>query len=105
MVVKSITAGLRLVKEFTWFCVFNTTMTILSMLSLIPKTEGFVLNTLIPRWNYFLNMSIAEYQRTTKEGDQAPNPRLYRLSDGQPCQLYDVAKKGRPLVLNFGSCT
>ena len=36
---------------------------------------------------------------------KAPNPRIYSLETGSKNKLLDLQTKGRPLVLNFGSCT
>lgn len=46
-----------------------------------------------------------EANLTVEVGSPAPNPVLVRLSDGVECHLLDIAKAGRPLVINFGSCT
>ncbi|XP_046544588.1 thyroxine 5-deiodinase-like [Haliotis rubra] len=35
----------------------------------------------------------------------APNPRLHSLDGTQIHRLLDFQKQGRPLVVNFGSCT
>jgi len=35
----------------------------------------------------------------------APNPELNNLTTEKSTMLLDLAQKGRPLVLNFGSCT
>ena len=42
--------------------------------------------------------------RKAFNGVKAPNVKLYSL-DGKPLMLLDLVKAGRPLVLNFGSCT
>ncbi|XP_045134624.1 uncharacterized protein LOC123518083 isoform X1 [Portunus trituberculatus] len=47
----------------------------------------------------------AEVQMVAEQGSRAPNPKLLRLSDRSECRLLDVASKGRPLIINFGSCT
>ncbi|XP_063586619.1 thyroxine 5-deiodinase-like isoform X1 [Penaeus indicus] len=52
---------------------------------------------------WFSNMQ--EANLTVEVGSPAPNPVLVRLSDGVECRLLDMAKAGRPLVINFGSCT
>jgi len=38
-------------------------------------------------------------------GQAAPNPELVSLASGKSTLLLEYAKQGRPLVLNFGSCT
>lgn len=47
----------------------------------------------------------AEVQMVAEQGGRAPNPKLLRFSDRSECHLLDVASKGRPLIVNFGSCT
>ena len=46
---------------------------------------------------------------TVFRGETAPDVSLYKLSksDGKatPCGLLDFAQEGRPLVINFGSCS
>ena len=41
---------------------------------------------------------------TATKGTDAPNSPLLDL-DGTPVQLADLMKPGRPLVINFGSCS
>lgn len=38
-------------------------------------------------------------------GKMAPNPEVVSLDNRKFCKLFDFQKKGRPLILNFGSCT
>jgi len=38
-------------------------------------------------------------------GSQAPNPTLVNLSTKSSTTLLSLAKAGRPMVVNFGSCT
>ncbi|XP_063586617.1 type II iodothyronine deiodinase-like isoform X1 [Penaeus indicus] len=49
--------------------------------------------------------AVRETAMVAHAGGPAPNPTLVRLSDGVECRLLDMAKAGRPLVVNFGSCT
>ncbi len=42
---------------------------------------------------------------TVKTGEQAPNPKVLSSDGTHEYNLLDFAKPGRPLVLNFGSCT
>ena len=47
-------------------------------------------------------------ENATKEalkGEAAPNPPVYDLATGKTVSLLSTASKGRPLVLNFGSCS
>ncbi|ROT82963.1 iodothyronine deiodinase type 3 [Penaeus vannamei] len=58
-----------------------------------------------PRLKAFWFSNMQEANLTVEVGSPAPNPVLVRLSDGVECHLLDIAKAGRPLVINFGSCT
>ncbi|XP_069981455.1 type I iodothyronine deiodinase-like isoform X1 [Penaeus vannamei] len=49
--------------------------------------------------------AVRETTMVAHAGGPAPNPTLVKLSDGSECRLLDLAKAGRPLVINFGSCT
>jgi len=39
------------------------------------------------------------------EGEPAPNPSVYDLATKKTMSLLSTSTKGRPLVLNFGSCS
>ncbi|KAG0721020.1 Thyroxine 5'-deiodinase [Chionoecetes opilio] len=63
-------------------------------------------------WRYFwervklhVHGAVAEAQMVAEQGQRAPNPKVLRYPDRAPCRLLDVAAKGRPLIVNFGSCT
>ncbi len=43
--------------------------------------------------------------RTAQEGKEAPNLGLIKLDGQSEHKILDLCKKGRPLVLSFGSCT
>jgi len=43
--------------------------------------------------------------KEAQEGSPAPNTEVVNLVSRKSGKLLDWAKKGRPLVLNFGSCT
>ncbi|XP_045134625.1 thyroxine 5-deiodinase-like isoform X2 [Portunus trituberculatus] len=58
-----------------------------------------------PRMKELWYSAWAEVQMVAEQGSRAPNPKLLRLSDRSECRLLDVASKGRPLIINFGSCT
>ncbi|KAF2347958.1 Iodothyronine deiodinase [Trinorchestia longiramus] len=53
----------------------------------------------------FVRWSLAEHRITTKVGSPAPNPLVVELEGSRKRRLLDLAKSGRPLVLNFGSCS
>jgi hypothetical protein len=38
-------------------------------------------------------------------GEPAPNIALLKYKDGKKVQLLDFQQLGRPLLINFGSCT
>ena len=46
-----------------------------------------------------------EIQREAIQGYDAPNARLMAVDGKTECKLLDFMKSGRPLVLNFGSCS
>ncbi len=45
------------------------------------------------------------FMRTAREGRKAPNIGLISLEGQTEHKILDLCKKGRPLVLTFGSCT
>ncbi|XP_063873479.1 thyroxine 5-deiodinase-like isoform X3 [Scylla paramamosain] len=58
-----------------------------------------------PRMKELWYSAWAEVQMVAEQGGRAPNRKLLRFSDRSECHLLDVASKGRPLIVNFGSCT
>jgi len=46
----------------------------------------------------------AKHGRGPCEGTAAPDTRLHDLN-GEPLEVLSLSKPGRPLVLNFGSCS
>ena len=57
-------------------------------------------------WPRILQKARIEF--IAEENDQVPNYKLYHMNERAEvteCHLLDFAKPGRPLVLNFGSCT
>jgi len=53
----------------------------------------------------FVKGAINETMMSATKNGVSPNPTLLKLDDGSHCKLLDLAKAGRPLVINFGSCT
>ena len=51
-----------------------------------------------------LHAAYIDFHKHAVLGGNALNVDLVRL-DGTSCKLYDFMKTGKPLVLNFGSCT
>ncbi|XP_047735937.1 type I iodothyronine deiodinase-like [Hyalella azteca] len=81
-----------------------------SALALAPYASDhsknvFNLSYFFFRQNLGLRMALLEYRRKTKVGGSAPNPVVVREDDETTCRMLDAASKGRPLVLNFGSCS
>lgn len=48
---------------------------------------------------------ILDLMKDAQKGQKAPNSEVVSLEDRKLCKLLDFQKKGRPLILNFGSCT
>lgn len=48
---------------------------------------------------------IRDILKTAQEGELAPSPELVDLETRAKVPLLSLARAGRPLVLNFGSCT
>ena len=55
-------------------------------------------------WESMCQNETCNYFKKVKLHSDAPNTTLHTL-DGHECQLLDYMRPGRPLVLNFGSCT
>ncbi|KAA0202076.1 hypothetical protein HAZT_HAZT011268 [Hyalella azteca] len=81
-----------------------------SALTLAPSASDYSKNTFdlsyfFLRQKQMLRMALMEYRRKTQVGGSAPNPVVVREDDETTCRMLDAASKGRPLVLNFGSCS
>lgn len=57
------------------------------------------------RMKVFIDGAVNEVTMVAEEKGKAPNPSLRRLTDKSECRLLDLSRTGRPLVINFGSCT
>ncbi len=70
--------------------------------------DGDLRNSVL-NWKSFKDMidmtHCAIVQLRVWEGGPAPNPSLVDLNGITQYHLLEFAKKGRPLVVNFGSCT
>lgn len=71
-------------------------------LTLVIMTEDIPLLKLL---KFLIDGALAEANMVAEQGGPAPNPKMLRYSDRSECRLLDVASKGRPLIINFGSCT
>ena len=62
-------------------------------------------------WQFFKALVIAAYestivaQKTASQGGDAVNCQLVTADGATQRELFDFMKPGRPLVVNFGSCT
>ena len=52
-----------------------------------------------------LKSGLIQANRKAELNEEAPNPALLELTTKKLVKLLDYQKPGRPLVLNFGSCT
>lgn len=57
------------------------------------------------RLKAFIECAWNELMMTAEENGRAPNTTVIRMSDRKEARLLDFARAGRPLVVNFGSCT
>ena len=55
-------------------------------------------------WTH-LRAHLSNAMREAELGQKAPNPRVVDLASKRLTSLLDHQRPGRPLVLNFGSCT
>ncbi len=56
-------------------------------------------------WKPIWNEVCQPLYETVKQGGKAPNPKVLSQDGATVYSLLDFAKPGRPLVLNFGSCS
>ncbi|CAH1243407.1 DIO1 [Branchiostoma lanceolatum] len=56
-------------------------------------------------WTEWKERYLNELQCETRVGGKAPDAPLLHMDGLTQARLVDFAKKGRPLVVNFGSCT
>jgi len=54
---------------------------------------------------FFLESAINDAMKAARLGSEAPNPTVLNLTSSQLTPLLSLAKQGRPMILNFGSCT
>ncbi|CAL4187543.1 unnamed protein product [Meganyctiphanes norvegica] len=99
----------RLVIAFLW----NIFVTLKSVLGTSEVSEHFTITYVaVGDVNYFwqrlrnmVRNIFQEVMADTSLHGKSPNPTMLRLDTNSKCQLLDLAKAGRPLVINFGSCT
>lgn len=53
----------------------------------------------------FIEKAINDVLKQAKVGSKAPNPIIFSMTTSKLTPLLSLSKRGRPLVLNFGSCT
>ena len=82
---------------------------------LFPKQHSKVVGKLTPEefvssygsynaWKMCCKCYKLDIFKTVREGGEAYNASVV-TADGKQCRLLDFEKRGRPLILNFGSCT
>jgi len=54
---------------------------------------------------FFIDSAIKDVLKEAKVGSDAPNPIIFNMTTSKLTPLLSLSKRGRPLVLNFGSCT
>jgi hypothetical protein len=55
-------------------------------------------------WVGLSKSAVIDALKTIHQGSPVKDEQLYHL-DRTPCRLQDFMKPGRPLAVNFGSCT
>jgi len=53
----------------------------------------------------FIEKAIKDVLKEAMVGSDAPNPIIFNMTTSKLTPLLSLSKRGRPLVLNFGSCT
>jgi len=53
----------------------------------------------------FIEKAINDVLKQATVGSKAPNPIIFNMTTSKLTPLLSLSKRGRPLVLNFGSCT
>ena len=100
MMLYYIRSALILLRTIIWF--------ILQWPRYLIQREEVVQNSENPlsweRLKYQAYTDLLAVRQTAKLGNKAPNCEMKTL-EGESCNLLDIMKLGRPLVLNFGSCT
>lgn len=93
-----------------WILIFLRTIIwfILQWPRILIQREKVVQNSENPlswqRLKYHIFKDLLALHHTAKLGNKAPNCNM-KTVEGEPCNLLDFMRLGRPLVLNFGSCT
>jgi len=52
-----------------------------------------------------VSIEVGDILKEAQLGEDAPNPELYDLVKGETTFISNLAKPGRSMVINFGSCT
>ena len=93
-----------------WILTFLRTLVwfVLQWPRLLVQREKVIQNSENPlgweRLKYHVYKDLLALRQTAKLGNKAPDCKMKTL-DGKTCNLLDIMKLGRPLILNFGSCT
>ena len=99
---------LKLIAQLCLTCVILCLMTIPKLGDILQRQIPGNFSLLVDRTTFqrHLNNFIREvFYRTAIAGKPAPNAKLMNLKTKEFSYIHDLGRKGRPLVLNFGSCT
>jgi len=75
------------------------------MMDSIKSTEDIGFMFSLDKVKMMTMNNIRDILKEAQVGQPAPNPELIDLETRAKLPLVSLAKAGRPLVLNFGSCT
>jgi len=75
------------------------------MINSIKSTEDLGFMFSLDKVKMITMNNIRDILKEAQVGQPAPNPELVDLETRAKLPLVSLAKAGRPLVLNFGSCT
>jgi len=75
------------------------------MINSIKSTEDLGFMFSLDKVKMITMNNIRDILKEAQVGQPAPNPELVDLETRAKLPLLSLAKAGRPLVLNFGSCT
>jgi len=75
------------------------------MMDNIKSTEDFGFMFSLDKVKMMTMNNVRDILKEAQVGQSAPNPELVDLETRAKLPLVSLAKAGRPLVLNFGSCT
>ena len=101
---------LRLSRILLSICVMTFTRLAFVGTFFLPKVQNRLGKVpFVASWSNFIQaimrISRREWYNMAQEGNPAPNPQLLTSDGSTSVNMLDLARKGRPLVVNFGSCS